>query len=423
MKAIGPLDLARATAELARLTRQQWLEPERLRALQWERLRAIVRHAEARVSFHRERFAQAGFSSADLRSWDDLSKIPVLTRLELQRPERLIASGHEPGELMRSHTSGSSGIPTTTFFDRRAWTLGKHVLKLRARLACGLRPWDRIAIVQEDAASEGSAILGGRRGSYSVHQDPSVTLARMREFAPTALYGPPSYLLRVGEAGARLGSVRLVFTSAEMLDGMTRGRLEEAFQAPVLDVYGCTEAKEIAWQCGERGAYHINAEWLVVEVVDDADRSAADEGAILVTSLYNRGMPLIRYRIGDTGRLLEERCRCGRGLPLMIPVLGRSVDYVRLADGGAVSPYSLTCAVENVPGMRQYQIVQEPSGDVRVRVVPAGDFGDEEARAVKEALEPVLPGITIRVEWVRSIPREASGKYRIVRCDVVEQDA
>lgn len=370
------------------------------------------------MPFYRERFAQAGFSPADLRSWDDLPRIPVLTRHELQRPERLIASGYDPAEMSRSRTSGSTGIPTTTFFDRRAWMLGKYVLKLRARLACGLRPWDRIAIVQEDAILEGRSMLGGRRASFSVHDDPSVTLARMRNFAPTALYGPPGTLLRVGDAGARLGSVRLVFTSAEMLDGLTCRRLEEAFQAPVLDIYGCTEMKEIAWQCGERGAYHINAEWLVVEVVDDDGRPAANEGAIVVTSLYNRGMPLIRYRVGDTGRRLEDRCPCGRGLPLMIPMLGRSVDYVRLAHGGAVSPYSLTCAVEHVQGMRQYQIVQEPSTDVRVRVVPGDGFGEEQARAVREALEPVLPGLSIVVERVPEIAREPSGKYRIVRSDV-----
>jgi phenylacetate-CoA ligase len=422
LRAIEPFALAGAAWELARLTRQQWLEPERLRELQWRRLRAIVRHAAARVPFYRERFAQAGLPSADIRSWDDLAKIPVLGRLELQHPERLIASGYDPGELMRSHTSGSTGIPTTTFFDRRAWTLGKHVLKLRARLACGMRPLDRVAIVGEGAPAERRKLLGRRSASYSVHEDPFATLERMRDFGPTALYGPPGTLLRIVEAGAPPGSIRLVFTSAEMLDGTTRRRLEEAFQAPVLDVYGCTEAKEIAWQCPEHGAYHINAEWLVVEVVDDEGQPAEHEGAIVVTSLYNRGMPLIRYRIGDTGRRLDERCPCGRGLPLMIPVLGRSVDYVRLPDGGAVSPYSLTCAVENVPGMRQYQIVQGPPGDVRVRVVPDYDFGTERENAVRQALEPVLPGVAIHVERVGEIPREPSGKYRIVRSDVGGQD-
>ena len=412
--------LPRAAAELARLTRQQWLPPERLRALQWRRLRSIVRYSEERCSFYASRFRAAGFSSRDLRTWSDFSQIPVTTRKDLQDSVQLLADGYDLGAMHRSRTSGSMGVPTATYFDPWARILARHVLKLRARLACGLRPWDRVAIFQEDTPGGSWAALG-RRASFSVHRPPSEVVDDLRAFAPTALYGPPSHLSRLAQEGAKLPRLRLVFTSAEMLDGSTRQQLEQAFGAPVLDVYGCTETKEIAWQCPEAGGYHVNAEWLVVEVSDGMDASGPEKGAILVTSLYNLGMPLLRYQVGDTGTALEGCCPCGRGLPLMIPVLGRAVDYVRLPDGSRVSPYSLTCAVETVPGMRQYQIVQETRGGVTVRVVPGDEFGEAGRKAIQDLLGPILPGAALNVEVVREIPREPSGKFRVVRSDVFDE--
>ena len=415
------MNLVGTSVETARLMRQQWLPRDRLRSLQWKRLRSIVRHAELHCPFHRERFRAAGFSAEQLRTWGDLARMPITTRHDLREPERLLADGYTPEGMHRSHTSGSTGQPTTTYFDRHAWTVGRHALKLRARLACGLRPWDRIAIFQEDVPEGFATSLAGRRASVSVHLPPSEILDDLASFAPTAVYGAPSQLIRLAEAGAELPVLRLIFTSAELLDGVTRGRLERELGAPVLDVYGCTEAKEVAWQCRERRGYHINAEWLAVEICDGTD-PGAPEGTILITSLYNRGMPLLRYHVGDTGRALGEACPCGRGLPLIVPTLGRTIDYVSLPGGGQVSPYMLTCAVENVPGLRQYQVHQEMIDLVVVRVIPVGELEPGARELLRRELSPALPGIDVRVEVVESLPRESSGKFRVVRSDVSRQD-
>lgn len=412
------MNLVGASIEAARLLRQQWLPADRLRALQWVRLLSMVRHAERHCPFHRERFEAIGFSAADLRTWDDFARIPITSRDDLQHPERLLAEGYTPGRMHRSHTSGSTGRPTTTYFDRRAWMLGRHVLKLRARLAGGLRPWDRIAVFQEDVPGGFVTSLAGRRASVSLHLPPAAILDDLAAFAPTALYGPPSQLVRLAEAGAELPGLRLIFTSAELLDGVTRGRLERDFGVPVLDVYGCTEAKEVAWQCRERAGYHVNAEWLIVEICDGADPSGPPKGTILITSLYNRGMPLLRYNVGDTGRALEGGCACGRGLPLILPTMGRAVDYITLPSGGEVSPYTLTCSIETVPGLRQYQIIQEARNQVTVRVVPHGTLDSEARELLQRALSPSLPGVVVRVEVLESLPREPSGKFRVVRSDV-----
>jgi phenylacetate-coenzyme A ligase PaaK-like adenylate-forming protein len=406
--------LLQALVRYRRLAREQWLPAETIRRLQWQRLQIALRHAFANSPFYRRRFLDLGITPADIRSEDDLARIPVTTREDLREAENLIARGFEKARLKHSLTSGSTGRRTTSYFDADAWMMGKHLLKLRARFACGVRPWDRIALLQETQSAAASSTLLGRTRSFSIHRPIAVLLPELQAFAPSVLYGFPGHLLRVGRAAANGLKPRLVFTSGEMLDELTRSGIEEAFGTRVLDVYGCTEVKEIAWECPRREGYHVNADWLLLEVQPAGPNDAGRRGALLVTCLYNRAMPLLRYQIGDTGELLERACGCGRGLPLARPTLGRSVDYISLKDGTLVPPYDLTCAIEDVAGMRQYQIVQRTLDRLEVLIVPCPEFDEGSRRQIRERLRPILRGITAEIRLVDEIAPEPSGKYRIV---------
>ena len=121
-------------------------------------------------------------------------------------------------------------------------------------------------------------------------------------------------------------------------------------------------------------------------------RDHVRRGELLVTCLYNRAMPLVRYQIGDTGEILERACSCGRGLPLARPTLRRSVDYIALEDGDGGAHHNLTCAIEDVAGMAQYQIVQRTLERLEVLVVPRRDFDDAGRRQIQERLGPSCMG-------------------------------
>jgi phenylacetate-CoA ligase len=419
----GPAALARAmhlafgVLRYPRLHAAQWLSPDEVCHLQWQRLERMLRHAYARSPLYRERLQRAGMTPADIRSADDLRFLPVTTREDLRRPEALLAGGYARQRLRSSMTSGSTGRRTTSYFDEPAWVLSKNLLKLRARQACGVRPWDRIALFQEDAPDQPVIRPGARLQAFTIHRPVEEILPALRAFAPTVLYGFAGYFARLARALGGSLRPRMVFTSGELLDPATRRTIETGLGAPVLDVYGCTEVKEIAWQCPAREGYHVNADWLLVEVESgDAGERA---GRLLVTSLYNFAMPLLRYEVGDAGFAMEGRCVCGRGLPLIAPTLGRSVDHVALANGTLVAPYSLTCAVEAIEGMQQYQFVQTQADVVELRVVPNDDFGDASRQALVAALRPVLPGVAVTVRTVPSIPSQPSGKYRIVKSELV----
>jgi len=232
------------------------------------------------------------------------------------------------------------------------------------------------------------------------------------------MYGFPSYFTILSDRKTSRINPSIIFTSSEILEIQTRRKIESSFNAKVLDIYGCTEVKEISWECSRGNGYHINSDSLLVEFLKKGEPTLDDDASIVVTSLYNYGMPLIRYELGDTGTLLQKTCPCGRGLPLMTPALGRSVDYFILPDNSMTSPYALTCAIEYIEGMKQYQIVQEEKDLVVVNVVPDDQFTKKSEQSIRSDLKRVLPGVRVFVNQVKEIAREKSGKYRIVISNV-----
>ena len=399
-------------SQILRIRREQWLDPAELERLQWSRFQRILRHAYDNSPFYARRFRETGITPDDIRDRADLARIPVVTRRELRHPEELVPESYEPDRLKQSFSSGSTGESVKTYFDPKAWRLGKHLLKLRARWACGVRPWDRAALIQAGELSNSTfrrRVL--RQQSFSVHLPVEETLPELCKLAPTVLYGFPTHFKELAKIWTGGFTPKCIFTSGEMLEDETRTKIGEAFGAPVYDIYGSTELKEIAWECPRRDGYHINSDWVLVETIGEHD-------TIVVTSLYNYGMPLIRYELGDTGKLLDGRCRCGRSLPLMAPGVGRSVDYFQLPGGARVSPYTLVNNVEVLPEIRQFQILQDKPDRVVVLVVPGPDYGDGSAERIHDTVAVELPGVEVEVRCVDEIPREPSGKFRKVLSDL-----
>ncbi len=156
----------------------------------------------------------------------------------------------------------------------------------------------------------------------------------------------------------------------------------------------------------------------MVEFIKNGKSTKEENASIVVTSLYNYGMPLIRYEVADRGQFLDKECPCGRGLPLMAPSQGRSVDYFILPDNSTISPYVMTCAIENIEGMKQYQIKQERQDLITVTIVPDNHFKEGNKRQINSVLESILTDVTIQIKTSERIDREKNGKYRIVISEV-----
>ena len=376
------------------------------------RLGDMLRHAQAHSPFWRKRFAALRATPADIRTAADLALLPTTTREDLREPDPLLAADIARDRLKTAMTSGSTGRRTMSYFDREAWIVGKHLLKLRARLACGMRPTDRLALFQEADPARSDSRFGGRTRSFSIHIPPSrssPTSPRSLPACCTVFPDTCSPWDRCRGPDSAAADLHVRRTPRSVDPAPDRGPV----RLPGVRCYGSTETKEIAWECPARVGYHINADWLLVETLPADGRPSASR--IIVTSLYNRAMPLIRYELGDTGQLLDGTCSCGRGLPLMRPTWGRSADYFLLADGTTITPYDLPARHLASPG-------RCPSGPQRS---PVGRGPGRRGRrlrpcvtaAIQLALSRSCTASSRSSVW-STVLQEPSGKFRIVRSEL-----
>jgi len=400
------------------------LAPDALRALARARLARMLRAASA-TGFYRRRLDAAGVGGDQLMLESSpeqvLQALAPAGKAELREAGgEILLGGKVRPEWRSSSSSGSTGEPFRVYYDPRAWATLKVLVKLRARRACGTRPTDRVALLDAVPPSGAQPSPAARVARISILQPAATVAAELAAFGPDTVYGLPSALLEAAEELAARGvrlRVQRVFTSGELLRPAARQAIADAFGARVFDVYGSSETKEVAWEC-QAGGMHVNADVVRLEVLDDASRPvpAGVEGNLVATLLVNRAMPLLRYRIGDRGSLLTERCDCGHPFPLLGVVTGRRADVMVLAGGRRVSPYALTCAMEQVGDVLRYQVTQlDPA---RLRVSAILDPGADRSR-IAGRIRSVMRGeiahfLETEVDFVDRLPTGPRAKFRVV---------
>ena len=412
---------------LSRLKRNLRRKPSELEEMQIKKLRAIVRHAYRDVPFYHRKFKNARIDPDQIRSVEDLQKIPLTSRSEVQAASsrEVVASNFDPGRLVKRRTSGSVGQPLTVFVDKGTARF-EDALWLRAMFENGLRLRDKLVVIHDPASKfleDGKWLknLGIIRREYiSILEDAKPQLALLKKNEPEVIKSYPSALTIIANlCKARGCSIkpRLIFTGAELLDEATREFISSTFDAEVLDNYGCNEFSLLAWECSQHLGYHINSDSVVMEFINRGERVAFGErGEIVCTSLVNQAMPLIRYRVGDVGISSDEQCPCGRTLPLMEVLEGRADDFLVTLGGKLVSPLIFhPYPFENSDWITQFKIVQEKRDKLIIQLVIKEDAGDV-AKIIADARVRLIElfGTDMQVEFrtVKSIERDTSGKLR-----------
>ena len=421
-----------ATVEIRRgLEQSQWWTPQAIAELQLRRLRALLVEAGAHTAYYGEVFGNAGFDPCRVNSSADLARLPFLTKSDIRARTEDMKS-RRGMRLQRSNTGGSSGEPLVFYLD--AERVGHDVAaKWRATR------WFGVDIGDPEIVVWGSPIeLGAQdrvRGlrdfllrtvllpAFDMSQarlDDYVRLIRTRR--PRMLFGYPSALAHIARH-AQARSVRLddigikvAFATSERLYDDQRATIEQVFGCRVANGYGGRDAGFIAHECPE-GRMHVTAEDIVLELVDEAGEAVApgQSGEIVVTHLASRAFPFIRYRTGDYGVLAKEPCPCGRGLPVLEQILGRSTDFVVASDGTVLHGLALIYVVRDLPGIASFRIVQESRELTRVELVPGPGFDSKVNNAIRDGMRKRLGAdVEIRVEEMAMLPRERSGKHRYV---------
>lgn len=413
-----------------RLCRSQWNEPEVIQQRQRTALRSLVQHAAETVPYYCRRFAELGLTAADIRTIDDLRRLPILTKQDIRdHADDLISESYRGQRLHVKKTSGSTGVPLTVWLDDEGMQF-KRACTLRSDEWSGWRLGERVAKVWGNPEYQHLGWRGWLRNKLLERADYLDTLkmddAALARFAqrllqtqPPLIFGHAHSVYLLAQFVARHGPEGIrpkgIITTAMVLHPWQRRVIEETFACRVTNRYGCEEVSLIACECEQHEGMHINADGLIVETLVNGNPAAEGQpGAVVVTDLVNRAMPLIRYKVGDVAVLTSRRCSCGRGLPLLERLEGREADYVTTEDGQLISGISLT---ENfamlVPGVAQMQIIQETRTHFRFRIVPGDQFGEHSVATMSRLVRERFGERTkYEIEYVAAIAPEPSGKYR-----------
>jgi phenylacetate-CoA ligase len=411
---------ARKLWYLQQAVRFQWLSEAEVRREQLRKLRSMITFCEERVPLYRDKFKQAGVSSRDLQTLDDLKLFPTVTREEVvgAYPDRLLYRKATPEDRV-FRTSGTSGLFMEINYSARANDF-LDAIYLRALLNAGYRPWSKIAYFWEEPKPPGIYERLGlmRKHMLPVDPDPYAQLANLRRIKPEVIYHFPSSMAMIARIVRSEGRgdlrPRSIICQGEFMPRETQDEIAQAFDCPVFNQYGAQEFNRIGWNCDRRDGMHIDADSVVVEIMDgDNVLGPGEDGEIVITGLENELMPMIRYRVGDAGRLRAGACSCGRGLPMFEVTEGRIDDIIDLPGGRRMGPRTLAPRVEQLEGFTQYRIVQKALDRFEMMIVrdrnAPSDIEDQAARRVREVLGT---DISITVSSVPEIPLNRRGKLR-----------
>ncbi len=239
-------------------------------------------------------------------------------------------------------------------------------------------------------------------------------LARVR---PRYLATYPSNLREIAREAQRSGTTLrfgAIMTFGEMTSHDMRAAIADYFRLPPLDRYGSSEVGHISATCPHSLKHHVASELVLLEIVD-ADGQPAKPGTtgrIIVTPFYNLAMPLIRYELGDHAILSPEPCGCGRTLPILERILGRSRNIFRFVDGTSIWPVLLSRDFQAFVPSRQFQLVQLTQTDIEFRYVPAAADQVNDLPGLTAYLRSKLhPSVSVSLAAATAIPRSEGGKY------------
>lgn len=412
------------------LLKNQWLDISRLRELQNQKLRKIIKHAYDNVIYYHKLFDSADILPEDIRSVDDLHKIPITTKSCLRNLDikEIISKNVRPDNCVRMITSGESGIPFGFYLSPEEYDFWKLLL-LRFHMANGMKLTDTCAVLAHPLRfpkkKRWFQQLGILRHIYiSVFDTVKNYTDEVIKANPKVIFGYPSALNLFAKEVERRGDVSIkpksILSSAEMLNQQTRELVKKIFGVEIADLYSVIESGPTAWECSFHKGYHINIDSVVLECVTNGKNvSYGEKGKLVCTNLFNFTMPMIRYSVDDVGVLSKNMCSCGRGFPLLEKVEGRTSDFITLPDGRVLSPGGVNSMFSRLIKTAQHKLIQKDRGLFLVQIVPGDDFREETASFLKkEICKEFGVDVDIQIEMVEKIQRRASGKMRSVTSEV-----
>lgn len=428
-------DIARGTSRYRCqriLEKTQYLSQNEMDRLQRMNLRALVAHAYKTVPYYHRMFKERKLKPDDIKTHRDLIKLPVLRKFDIRKNFDDLISRAYPINQLIPYETGGTGSPLKFYITRenRSWEIAAEY---RAYAWANYHLGDRCFMLWGSHRDLHTNIVKKTAGFLQRVDavDPfnlsDETLRKfsvlLRKFNPEVIrgYATPVFMIAkyIVKAGIYDITPKAVITGAEMLFDHMRKTIERAFACPVFNYYGTREIGAIASECEAHDGFHVSAENVVTEFVkEDEPVEEGDNGLILLTSLRNFGMPLIRYQIGDVGEPTDEVCSCGRGLPLMKSIKGRESHFLAVSDekSGKVIPLEASVMMDHFMTLlhsppENYRVIQESLNHMTIRIVRSNSFSSQDTELLRELLrEQMGTKVEIEIQFVDNLPPLPSGK-------------
>lgn len=402
--------------------------------LQRRKLCELVEYSYAHVPYFQRVFRDRGISPLDIRDIEDLARLPLMRKADVRENRRLLRSSIA-GELASFTTGGSTGEPLIFDLSKR---------RVASRVACRQRTsrWWGVSVGDPELAIWGSPVELTRQDWVRKVRDVFLATRLLSAFElnePTMshyldilergryrqLFGYPSalYLVclhaRKHRRDLRLG-LKVAFVTGEVLFPYQRELIADVLNCPVANGYGGRDSALIAHEC-PHGGMHVLSDSVVLELLDPGGHPVpqGEPGEIVITDLYSHEAPFIRYATGDIAVMSTKACPCGRPLPLLERIDGRSNDSIVAPDGRLINSLALIYSVREIEGIERFRVRQQALDHFHVQIVRNSNYpGNAEKRIAKAWTQLVRTPVTITFEYVPELTAEPSGKFRHVISDV-----
>lgn len=397
---------------LAGMRFSQWKSTAELEEMQSRKLEELAAYSAKNVPYYRKLL-----SDKRVRSIEDLASLPILKKEDIRmNPASFISSAFDRGRLKKLTTSGSTGMPLEIYHSPAESAYGP-AFEIHQLIEAGVGPLDRLAYITKEASRPNILNRFGLfRRDCVEFRSPEQLMNDLRALGPDVIRGTPSFIIPLAHRNMKADRpLRLakVFCFSEVLSDTARSLIGESFGCRVFDSYGSIETSWITWEC-DKGSRHLYSDQIIAEVVDGEGNPLQEGqfGNIVLTPLWQRAMPLIRYNLGDR-TALGPKCRCGRGSHVLRAIEGRNNDFIILPSGNACSAHLVSFNIRDCSGILQFQSEQSDTGRILIKIVPVGRPRASIESDVKRRLEGVFPEkLRIDVEYVDSLKSDGRGKLR-----------
>ena len=416
---------------------QMW-SYEQIEKHQNRKLRQLIIHVYENIPFYHNLFRKLEIYPEDIKSSKDLKRLPILTKEDIINDFSAFQATNikQFGPIQR-RTGGTTGKPFRYYMDRDSLS-ASWAINFRGWSWSGYKYGDKIvtiagsSLVPNEKASFKKRIRSfmernyGFSGAHLSNEIMGVYATQIQKINPEFLRGYPSSIFSfakfIQKENIRTIKPRAVFVTAEVLYPHVRKFIESTFDCPVFNYYGCGDGGANANECKEHTGFHISCDRTIMEFVDlenNGERvSTGERGEIILTDLHNYAMPFIRYSPADTGVLSSETCSCGRVLPLLKDIEGRTTDIIEFSNGISLSGPAFTLVFKDF-NIDYYQLIQKKRDKLIIRLMVGKNYTQEESKKILEIMRYHCgEGVELELEFVDTIPTTKNSKFKFIISEI-----